>query len=162
MNLFHGSNCIVKNPVTIKGRHNTDFGKGFYTTTNFEQSRKWALYKLKSKEDTKAVVTTYEVPDDILKKTAYNIKIFSAPDKAWLSFIVDCRRGIMHDYDIVMGPVANDRIYATITLYESGVLSAEATVAQLKVNEYFNQISFHSVLALKEVKFVESVEVFVD
>jgi hypothetical protein len=58
-----------------------------------------------------------------------------------------------------MGPVANDKIYVTINLYESGVLSVEETIARLRVSEYFNQISFHAEAATKELKFIKSEEI---
>lgn len=45
MKLYHGSTVIVKHPSVQKGRKATDFGKGFYTTTNLEQAQKWALLK---------------------------------------------------------------------------------------------------------------------
>jgi hypothetical protein len=158
MKLYHGSINRVKHPVILKGRTSTDFGKGFYTTTNFEQAKKWALSK-KDTEDTKAIVTTYEVDDDLINKKDYHAKFFASPDEAWLTFVINCRKKITHTYDLIMGPVANDKIYATINLYEAGVLSVEATIAQLKINEYFNQISFHSDTAIKELKFVKSEEV---
>lgn len=43
MRLFHGSTVTVKRPNIQKGRKATDFGKGFYTTTNFEQAKKNGL-----------------------------------------------------------------------------------------------------------------------
>lgn len=43
MKLYHGSTVAVRRPNVQKGRKATDFGKGFYTTTSFEQARKWAL-----------------------------------------------------------------------------------------------------------------------
>lgn len=52
MRLFHGSTVTVKRPNIQKGRKATDFGKGFYTTTNFEQAKKWALLK-KNREQSK-------------------------------------------------------------------------------------------------------------
>ena len=47
MKLYHGSTVTVKSPNIQKGRKATDFGKGFYTTTNFEQAKKWAILKKK-------------------------------------------------------------------------------------------------------------------
>jgi hypothetical protein len=64
-----------------------------------------------------------------------------------------------HTYDLVMGPVANDKIYTTINLYESNVLSVEETIARLRVSEFFNQISFHSDAAMSEVRFIKSEEI---
>ena len=66
MRLFHGSTVTVKRPNIQKGRKATDFGKGFYTTTNFEQAKKWALLKKNREQSEKAIVSVYEVPDDIL------------------------------------------------------------------------------------------------
>jgi hypothetical protein len=47
-----------------------------------------------------------------------------------------------------MGPVANDNVYATIQLYETGLLSEEETIIRLKVEKIFNQILFHTEQAL--------------
>ena len=63
MRLFHGSTVTVKRPNIQKGRKATDFGKGFYTTTNFEQAKKWALLKKNREQSEKAIVSVYEVPD---------------------------------------------------------------------------------------------------
>ena len=62
-----------------------------------------------------------------------------------------------HEYDIVLGPVANDNLYATISLYENAELSAEAAVVQLKTHVLFNQVSFHTDKALLQLRFVESI-----
>lgn len=55
--------------------------------------------------------------------------------------------------------MANDKIYVTIAQYENNVLDLEATIARLKINEFYNQISFHTNEALQELRFIESVEV---
>lgn len=78
----------------------------------------------------------------------------------WLDFVVANRLyAPLHDYDIVLGPVANDNLYATISLYENGELSAEAAIVQLKTHVLFNQVSFHTQAAINNLKFVEAVEV---
>ena len=160
MKLYHGSLNPVEKPNIEQGRLSTDFGKGFYTTTNLEQAKRWALHKHKNTiGEVKAIVSSYEVDDNLLDNKEYRIKKFDNPNEEWLSFVVNCRNSIRHNYDIIFGAVANDKIYTTITLYESQILTAEETVARLKVNEYFNQISFHSQEAVNELKFIESIEV---
>ena len=157
MNLYHGSINQVKNPNVDRGRNSTDFGKGFYTTTNFEQAKAWALSKEKAtKNNATAIVSVYDVDDDLLTKERYKTRLFDSPDRDWVSFVVDCRKGITHDYDLIFGAVADDKIYTTITLYESNILTAEETVARLKINEYYNQISFHTEAAVKELQFLSS------
>lgn len=160
MILYHGSLFQVHNPNIERGRQSTDFGKGFYTTTNIEQAKSWALKKLKTaKDENKAIINIYEVDDNLLNNPKYDIKRFDSPNEEWLNFVVDCRRSSLHKYDIVFGAVANDKIYTTITLFEGDVLTAEETVARLKVDEYFNQISFHRQEALNELKFINAEEV---
>ena len=160
MKVYHGSLHQVKKPNVEKGRPSTDFGKGFYTTTNVEQTKQWALKKLKTaKGEVKAIVNIYEVDDNLLDNEKFNIKKFDSPNEEWLNFVINCRRSIPHDFDILFGVVANDKIYTTITLYEAQVLTAEETVARLKVDEYYNQISFHTQDAVNELKFIESEEV---
>ena len=160
MKIYHGSLNQVKKPIVERGRSSTDFDKGFYTTTNVEQAMRWALNKQNTLGgNAKAIVNIYEIDDNILDSKKYKIKKFDRPDGEWLSFVVNCRNDMSHDYSIVFGAVANDRIYATITLYESGILTAEETVARLNVNDFFNQISFHTNEAIGELKFIESEDV---
>ncbi len=83
---------------------------------------------------------------------------YNGATKEWLDFVVANRRfAPLHDYDIVLGPVANDNLYATISLYENGELSAEAAVVQLKTHVLFNQVSFHTDKALSQLQFVEAI-----
>ncbi|WP_298551001.1 DUF3990 domain-containing protein [uncultured Parabacteroides sp.] len=159
MRLYHGSTVTVKRPSIRKGRKTTDFGKGFYTTTNFEQAKKWALLKKNREQSEKAIVSVYEVPDNILDKE-YSVLRFTGATKEWLEFVVNNRRGKeAGGYDLIMGPVANDQLYATIRLYEQGIVTAEAAIEMLKAHKLFDQLSFHAEQAVLLLKFVESVEV---
>jgi hypothetical protein len=160
MKVYHGSTQQVKRPIVERGRQSTDFGKGFYTTTNIEQAKSWALIRQKSAgTGAKAIVSVYEVDDNLLKKPDYDILTFDAPDEAWLTFVVNCRKSIRHTHDMVFGPVADDKIYVTIAQYENNLLDLDSTIARLKINEFYNQVSFHTNEALKELKFLESIEV---
>lgn len=159
MKLYHGSTVTVKRPSLQRGRSTTDFGKGFYTTTNFEQAKKWAILKRNREQSTKAVVSTFEVPDAILNGM-YKVLRFSGATKEWLEFVVRNRRGQKTEkYSLVMGPVANDQLYATIRLYEQGVITADAAIEMLKSHVLFDQLSFHTSETIALLTFVESVEV---
>jgi hypothetical protein len=88
------------------------------------------------------------------------VKLFDGATKDWLTFVVNNRKGNETEpVDFVMGPVANDSLYATLLLYEQGILSAEATIEQLKTHTLFDQLSFHSDKALKTIRFVRSEKV---
>lgn len=159
MKLYHGSTVAVRHPNISRGRKKTDFGKGFYTTTNFEQAAKWADLKRKREHTPKAVVSVFEVPDNILDM-GYKVLRFNGATKEWLEYVVNNRRGISTDtYDLIMGPVANDRLYTTIQLYENGVITANAAIEMLNTHVLFDQLSFHTNEAASILKFVETINI---
>ena len=159
MKLYHGSTVTVKKPNILKGRKATDFGKGFYTTTKLEQAEKWAELKKNRIQSQKAIVSVYEVPDNILEM-GFSVCRFDGATKEWLDFVVTNRKGQgSNSYDLTMGPVANDQLYATIRLYEQGVITADAAIEMLKTHTLFNQLSFHSARAAAVLKDIESIEI---
>lgn len=160
MRLYHGSTVTVKHPSLRLGRANTDFGKGFYTTTDYEQAARWARIRRRREQSEEAIVTVYEVDDHLLQRKDLRIMEYHGATEGWLNFVVNNRRSApLHDYDIVLGPVANDALYATISMYENGQLSVEAAIVQLKTHKLFNQVSFHNKTALSHLHFVESIKV---
>ncbi len=159
MRLYHGSNVEVHKPSLRKSRKKTDFGRGFYTTTQKEQAEHWTSIKIDRAKTGRRVVSVFEVDDKILADHDLKIREFHGPDEDWLKFVVDSRKGIEHDYDLVFGPVANDKVFTVVNLYESGVLDAPAAIAELKAYKTYNQLSFHSSRVLHALRFVESYEV---
>lgn len=158
MKLYHGSIVTVRKPNLRQGRANTDYGKGFYTTVDFEQAARWARIRRDRAGEGNAVVSIYEIEDNLLNVGALKVMEYNGATKDWLDFVVANRRyAPLHDYDIVLGPVANDNLYATISLYENGELSAEAAVVQLKTHVLFNQVSFHTDKSLSQLRFVDSI-----
>lgn len=154
MILYHGSTVRVKKPLLAKCRSNTDFGRGFYTTTSKEQAVKWARLKQQREGKGLAVVSIYEIDDSLFNSTEFEILKFTNADKNWLEFVYGNRKGLKSKfYDIVFGPVANDRLFATITLYEQGILTADAAIEQLKTYLLFDQIAFNSQKAIDFLKF---------
>jgi hypothetical protein len=154
MILYHGSTEIVEKPKIIKGNKFLDFGYGFYTTTSKEQALRWAEIKKKRTNSEKSCLNIYEIDDDIFSNCMFSVLNFENPSREWLDFVIGNRRGsITHNYDIVRGPVANDTLYRVITIYESGVLTFEETINHLKVHELYDQLSFHSEKALKNLIF---------
>lgn len=159
MRLYHGSNVEVRKPSLLRSRKNTDFGRGFYTTMQKEQAEHWTSIKIDRARKGRRVVSVFDVDDELLSNHELRIREFHGPDEAWLNFVVDCRKGIEHDYDLVFGPVANDKVFTVVNLYESGVLSAEAAKLQLKAYKTYGQLSFHTERVVGSLRFVESYEV---
>lgn len=160
MLLYHGSTMAVRKPIVSRGRSKTDFGKGFYTTTSREQAEKWAQIKRdRMGDEAHAIVSVFELDDAVLNNPAYHTRHFDGATAEWLDFVVGNRRGeVHHNFDLIMGPVANDKLYATITLYENGILDANAAIEQLNTHQLFDQLSFHTTKACKLLTFVETFE----
>ena len=161
MQLYHGSIEVIEYPKILDQQRLLDFGKGFYVTSSKEQAEQWA--SIKKKRDTrnaKAFVNVYHVSDTLMCDTSLKIKAFIEATEEWLDFIlVNRSNNFTHGYDIVTGPVANDTLYRTLTLFESGILTKDETIARLKVHRLFDQYSFHTNEALAYLNFVEVYQV---
>ena len=156
MKLYHGSTVGVEQPDLQKCRFATDFGHAFYTTTSYEQAKQWAKIKQKRANVKTAIVSIFEFDEIILYSNNYKVRHFEKATEEWLDFVISNRRGkYTENYDFVMGPVANDSLYATILLYENGVISAAAAIEQLKSYTLFDQLSFHTEKALENLKSLE-------
>lgn len=159
MKLYHGSTVSVRKPNLQRGRVNSDFGKGFYTTSSLEQAVRWANIKRERENASRAVVSVYEFDESLLNNKNWNIRQFNGADEAWLYFVTDCRKSRKHNFDLVLGPVANDKVFTTVNLFESGVLDAQAAILQLRAYKTYDQISFHTDKAIKTLQYKESFDV---
>lgn len=149
MKVYHGSSVAVSVPEIRRGRFSKDFGEGFYCTTLLEQAQRWASRKKPS------VVSVYEyLPSEGLK-----VLEFTEMTDEWLDFIVNCRRGISHSYDIVIGAMANDQIFNYINDYVDGILTKEQFWVLAKFKKPTNQICFCSDNALKCLKYIDSLNI---
>lgn len=158
MILYHGSNLIVSEPRLVPQNRYLDFGFGFYTTTNKTQAIGFADKVTKRRRAGTPTVSIYEI-DDEKAFTQCRILRFDAPDEAWLDFVSDNRSGKYKGdkYDFIFGPVANDDVYTTFTLYSAGVLTKEQTIAALKVKKLYNQLVLASDKALGYLTFMGAV-----
>jgi hypothetical protein len=158
MILYHGSTVIVKNPKIIVPQRHLDFGKGFYCTTERSQAESWARIKQKREANkTSAIVSVYSIDDAIFLDKNIMIKIFESATEEWLDFIIANRNGhSTFNFDIVKGPVANDTLYASLALYETGILTKEETIKRLKTHKLFDQISFSNEKIIERLKFENS------
>lgn len=157
MILYHGSNMPVKNPQLIEQNRFLDFGYGFYTTTNIEQANNFAK-KVALRKGGNSVVNIYEINENVFLKL--KVKRFESPDEEWLDFVLANRTGtyVGETYDVIIGAVANDDVYRTLQIYESGILTKEQTLENLKVKKLFNQYVFATEKALDALVFIKSEE----
>ena len=155
MTLFHGSYLSVEKPDISFSRNNVDFGKGFYTTPMQEQAISWAN-RFKRKHG-QSVVSVYEINMDALHEQTV-ILTFDEYTEEWLDFVVACRRGeYIGNHDIVIGGVADDRVFDTIQLYFDGLIDKVESIKRLRYDKPNLQYCFRSQAIIDaHLKFVTS------
>jgi len=157
--LYHGGKEIVHSPEIRRPNRTLDFGPGFYLISSESQAKDWVKRRL-DQDNVCGYVNIYDFMVTTAKETL-NIKIFEQPTDEWLEFVMSNRRNpnFIHDYDIVVGPVANDRVYTAFALYESGTISKEILLHELKTYRLVDQYLFHSLVALDYLRFKSAYKV---
>ena len=161
MTLYHGTNADIDTIDLNRGLRHKDFGKGFYLTPDRTTAIRMAQKKARLFGGTPTLIT-YDM-DDAALCSDLKVKIF--PEKAcveWLVF-VDANRDRktmkpIHDYDIVIGPIANDGVVLQLTNYREGIYSPEE-VAKLLQDRYLDQQYYFGTERALEYLHKTSVEV---
>lgn len=159
MLVYHGSVEIVETPEIRESNRTLDYGSGFYTTTSYEQAVAWVKRKMSELNKSHGYVCVYELNESQLDPL--NVLYFEDPTEEWVDFVM-CNRtikGFVHDFDVVYGPVANDRVYASFALYEAGLLSKSTLINELKTYRLVDQFLFHTNKALHTIKFINAEEI---
>lgn len=147
--IYHGSYLEIEFPDIRKHRYTKDFSWGFYCTKIKEQAEKWA-----DKFNT-SIVNVYEIKD--IK--SLNVRVFEDYTDEWLEFVVKCRSGKIHEYDVVIGPMADDTIYDYIEAYTQGQMNKQKFFELMKFKHSTHQMSFHTIKALDSINFIKSYKV---
>lgn len=157
--LYHGSNVLVSKPEIRAARRTLDFGAGFYTTSSLEQASRWARNKTDREKYGVPTVSVFSVPDGYLSDPDYSIRHFEKADEDWLDFVIANRTdpNFTFPYDVVKGPVANDRVFASLNAFEAGFMDKEALLAELRAWVYVDQILFHTHKSLNLLTFSKEI-----
>jgi len=154
MRVYHGSFVKVDTIDLSKCKPNKDFGKGFYVTKFRIHAEEWAKV-IGEKHSTEGFLSEFEFSENDFTKSICNIKHFDSYDEEWLDFVVKNRdknnKTPFHDYDIVEGPVANDKIQNTLRLYLKGKISKEIFLKMLTHHEETHQICFCTLNSLQTI-----------
>lgn len=142
MKLYHGSNMEIEKIDLSCSKPNKDFGRAFYLSDVYEQAVEMARFKsvfLGGKE----VVTTYEIDETIFMDKTLKFKEFDGYSEEWAHFIYEHRNDeqgrTLHDFDVVYGPIANDRVGAQINNFRNGYISFDTFIERIK---YMKGITF--------------------
>lgn len=146
MILYHGSYLEISKPDLKHSRDNVDFGRGFYMTPIYEQAVKWCgKFRRRGKE---GIVSRYLFDEENMQ----NLKIlqFDSYSEEWLDFILNCRNGKdSTDYDVVIGGVANDKVFNTVELFFDGLIDKKEALNRLRYEKPNLQVCLRSEKAIE-------------
>ena len=136
MKLYHGSNMSIGEIDLKCGRRGKDFGQGFYLSADYNQAMMMAERTVDREETGVATLNTYQFDDNILfRPSNLRVKIFEGYTKEWAEFIMMNRRNRTltpaHDYDIVYGPIADDKVGLQISRYQLQYIPMDELIRQL-------------------------------
>jgi hypothetical protein len=124
MQVFHGSDIRIENIDLSKSEYFKDFGRGFYVTNIREQAYLRALDVAKRHNSNKPVITEYKYIETYPVTVGMKIKRFENVSKEWVEFIILNRNRQIshpaHTFDVVEGPIANDKMVIHIRFYGDG------------------------------------------
>lgn len=141
MILYHGTNMEFSQIDLSKSKPNKDFGKGFYLSKEYGQAMEMAKTKVEQLETGTPVVMSFEVDEE--QMALLKVLRFEDYSEEWAKFILLNRNNKtlepVHDYDIVIGPIANDRVGVQLWKYESHSIDLPTLVRNLS---YMKGITF--------------------
>ena len=157
--LYHGSDIVIVAPeLDFKKKTDSDFGKGFYCSVSYDQAERWALEKWESSENEYAAVSFYK-----LEKIPSSFKIlkFDGPTLEWIRFVKRNRKDFLfdHEYDIVIGPIADNNLKRLFKLEEEGIITEEELRSKAYKSDLKDQFLFHTERAKKLLTFLSAIEV---
>ena len=134
MILYHGTNKDFDVIDLTKSKPNKDFGKGFYLSADYNQALAMANIKVEQLESGEPIVMAFEVNEqDIEQLRGLHFDEYS---EEWAKFILLNRRNKSaepaHDYDVIYGPIANDRVGVQLWKYESQTIDLPTLVRKLQ------------------------------
>lgn len=156
MILFHGSNVAIEKIDLAKSKPNKDFGRGFYLSENEEQALEMAKYK-SSVLGGDVFITKFELDLEVLDCKELKVKVFSEYSEEWADFVLANRDGKQTEsYDIVYGPIANDKVGVQIRKLKDGSIDKQEFLSRLK---YMKGITFQYYFGSeKAVKYLRKYE----
>ena len=140
MKLYHGTTVDIEQIDLSKSRPNKDFGRAFYLSTEEAQAMEMAQFKA-AFEDATPIVNVYEFDDNLFEQ--FRCMRFEEYTTEWAPFVYDHRTEpngcTLHDFDIVYGPIANDRIGAQIARFKQGYITFDEFLKRI---QYIKGITF--------------------
>lgn len=154
MKVYHGSDVEVKNVDLAHSQMYKDFGPGFYVSVDKKQARHFAKYKADrpASKTHKAIVSVFDFDERALTDGSLRVKKFEGYSTEWVDFIHEYRHTSETDYDLIIGPIANDDVRTQYARYDMGEITKEELLESLKYKRVTFQYCFKTIKAVSFLK----------
>jgi len=162
--LYHGSRGGIEGPIKPHSRLKCDFGKGFYMGENPQQVKGLVV------EDMEPIFYTLklklsEIPEE---------KILILDNESWLHTVLACRKKVpeflnlniakealrnLNKYDIIVGPIGDDKMNDAMQAYANGYLTDKGLLACLQYVNFGNQFVAKTEFACSKIEIMSSREI---
>ncbi len=156
MKLYHGSNVKIEKIDLCRGRVGKDFGRGFYLSSDKQQAAVMAQTAVEREGHGVPFLNCFDFDESCLKSGTLRVKVFEGYSQEWAEFIVANRNNRtdkqVHDYDIVYGPIADDRVGLQLRRFQNMYISLSQLVEELQYIHPTFQYFFGTEQALEYLK----------
>jgi hypothetical protein len=168
--LYHGTYVEFTEIDLAKSAPKKDFGRGFYTTNDQTQAKKFARLKAAREKRKQGCVIAFKfVSNGDLK-----IKEFKQSDREWFDFVLRNRGFGQYAtpagddaFDIIIGPVANDAVGIVLNNFIDGVYGEQSApeakdtaIRLLLTQKLHNQVFFATQRAVGCLTATEIINVY--
>ena len=151
--LYHGSNVFIEKIDLTRSHPNKDFGKGYYLTDIRTQAEAMSIRRVRIAGEGEPTLTVYSFDESQLHSPELRVKVFDEPTEEWALFILSNREasltGYTHDYDIVIGPIADDGVAFQLDRYTRHMITLATLVEELTYRKLNRQYYFGTERALQ-------------
>ena len=156
MILYHGSNTAIDKINLALCKPYKDFGQGFYLTDLMAQAEEMALRRVRLVGCGVPTISAFEFDERSLKDNSLKTLVFPKVSVKWATFVLKNRdinhEGFSHNYDVVVGPVANDTVAFQLRRYLLGVIPLKRLVKELEYKGLNRQFFFGTEKAISKLR----------
>lgn len=154
MILYHGTNIDFSDIRLDMSRVGKDFGFGFYLTPDKQVAARQAARKFRQYGEGEEMIHRFYLDENNLQ--GLKVLRFDAYTEEWADFILLNRqhkgRYSLHDYDVVIGPIADDTVGFQIRRYTEGIITKAQFLEEIKFHQVTIQYFFGTERALTKLE----------
>lgn len=151
--LYHGSNVFIEKIDLTRSHPDKDFGKGYYLTDIRTQAEAMSIRRVRIAGEGEPTLTVYCFDESQLHSPELRVKVFDELTEEWALFVLSNREasltGYTHDYDIVIGPIADDGVAFQLDRYTRHMITLATLVEELTYRKLNRQYYFGTERALQ-------------